>query len=112
MNRTDDQIFGMRDRISLIGPPRRSLEKVLGQVNDLSRLRSRNQSLEVGIFATLCAFHPPFSGALNATPFLVQLFLFTDPFPLAFFHPVFLSGRLKLVKPRQDPQSWSGPAPH
>jgi hypothetical protein len=66
------------------------------QVDNLTGLRSRNHSLEVGIFAALEFTFPPFSGALKATLFLVQLFLSTDPLSLTLFHAVFLSRRFEL----------------
>jgi hypothetical protein len=47
-----------------------------------------NHFLEVGILAALLAFDPTFSGALNATLFLVQLLLSTESLSLAFFHAV------------------------
>ena len=63
-----------------------------GQVDNLTRLRSRNHPLEVRILAAVAfefAF-PPFDRALNATLFLVRLFLPANSFSLALFHAVFL----------------------
>jgi len=56
--------------------------------DNLSGLWARNHFLEVGILAALLSFDPTFSGALSTTLFLVQLFLSTESFSLAFFHAV------------------------
>jgi hypothetical protein len=61
-------------------------EESLWQLNDLDRFRSWGGSFEVGILASLELAFLPLSGTLSATPFLVQLFLSTDPLPLALFH--------------------------
>jgi len=70
----------------------------------LTGLRTGNDSLEVGIFAALEFGLSPFSGALIAPVFLVQLFLFTGPFSLAFFHAVFVRGRYQV---RRYSERWT-----
>lgn len=65
------------------------------RIDDLTRLRSRNHSREVGIFAAFEGTVPALGHALSATLFLGLLFLSADPFSLAFFHAVNLSIRSK-----------------
>src|ERR1700736_1172809 len=58
----------------------------LGQIDNLTRLRSRNHTLEVCVFA---AFDPPFLAfcrTLGATLLLLLLFLSAGTFSLAFIH--------------------------
>jgi hypothetical protein len=76
-------------------PPMRS-ERGLGPVNNLTGLRTRNDSVQAGIFTALEFALSPFSGALIAAVFLVQLFLFADPFSLAFFHAAFFRGHYQV----------------
>jgi hypothetical protein len=57
-----------------------------GQVDNLTRLRSRNHSLEVRVFAAFDAPFLAFSRALDATLLLLLLFVPADTFSLAFFH--------------------------
>jgi len=63
---------------------------VLGQIYNLTGLRTGYDTLQVGIFAalTLDFTLSPFSGALIAAMFLVLLLLPADSFSLAFFHAV------------------------
>lgn len=57
-----------------------------GQVYDLTRLWSRNDPLEVRVFTALADPFLTFGGALEATLFLILLFLSTDTFSLALIH--------------------------
>jgi hypothetical protein len=64
-----------------------------GRIYNLTRLRSRDNSFEVSIFAAVEFALPPFGSTLIAAVFLVQLLLLADSFSLAFFHAVFFRGR-------------------
>ena len=80
----------------------------LGQVDNLTRLRPRNHSIDVRVFA---AFEWPFlvfSNAFDATLLLLPLFLFAGTFSLAFVHAFFLSDDLHYWRrggPPGDPPS-------
>ena len=57
-----------------------------GQFDNLTGLRSRNYSFEVGVFAAFTGPFLTFSYALDATLLLLLYFLFAGTFSLAFIH--------------------------
>ncbi len=61
-----------------------------GQVDNLTRLRSRNHSLKVCVFATFAGPFLTFGGALDATLLLLLLFLSAGTFSWAFIHAFYL----------------------
>jgi hypothetical protein len=57
-----------------------------GQVDNLTRLRSRNYSFKIYAFATFAGPFLTLSRALDATLLFLLLFLFAGTFSLAFIH--------------------------